>query len=87
MLKDAVYVDGKVAVYYYQPMPKAIQIAGKVIVFDCQHAVSMAFVDEEIVAPLLAYKGGCCGNKRQVVFLATEVLLSHWKDGKGGRNN
>ena len=85
MIADAVYVEEKVAVWYYQPMPKAIKLGDRVVVFDCQHAVSMAFVDEDLVAPLLAYKGGCCGKQRQVVFLATEVLLSHWKDGKGGR--
>lgn len=85
MIENAVYVEDKVAVFYYQPMPKAIKIDNRTIVFDCQHAVSMAFVDEDLVAPLLSYKGGCCGRQRQVVFLATEVLLSHWKDGKGGR--
>lgn len=84
-IPEAVYVDGKVAVWYYMPSPKAIQIGKKVIVFSCEHAVSMAFVDEEDVAPLLAYRGGCCGKQRQVVYLATEVLYSHWKDGKGGR--
>lgn len=85
MIENAVYVEEKVAVWYYQPMPKAIKLGDRVVVFDCQHAVSMAFVDEDLVAQLLAYKGGCCGKQRQVVFLATEVLLSHWKDGKGGR--
>lgn len=85
MIADAVYVDGKVAVWYYQPMPKAIKIENQTVVFDCEHAVSMAFVDESLVAPLLAFKGGCCGRQRQVVFLATPVLYSHWKDGKGGR--
>lgn len=85
MIKDAVYVDNKVAVWYFMPMPKAIKIGEKVTVFQCEHGVSMAFVDENDVQPLLDYKGGCCGKSRQVVFLATPVLYSHWKDGKGGR--
>jgi len=84
-IDNAVYVDGKVAVWYFMPQPKAIKIGEKVVVFACEHAVSMAFVDEADVAPLLAVKGGCCGSQRQVVYLATEVLYSHWKDGKGGR--
>ena len=85
MIPNAVYVDGKVAMFYYMPAPKAIMLGKKAIVFGCGHGVSLAFVDEEDVAPLLAFRGGCCGNQRQVVHLATPVLYSHWKDGKGGR--
>ena len=85
MIDNAVYVENKVAMFYFQPMPKAIKIDSETIVFDCEHGISMAFVEERLVPPLLAHKGGCCGNKRQVVFLASPVQYSHWKDGKGGR--
>lgn len=82
---DAVYVDGKVVLWYFQPMPKAIQIGSKITVFTPEHGVSLALVDEADVQSLLDFKGGCCGRKRQVVHLATPTLYSHWKDGKGGR--
>lgn len=77
--------EGKVAVFYYQPMPKHISLGGKDIFFDCQHGISMAFVDEVDTPPLLDYLGGCCGGKRHVIFLASETQYSHWKDGQGGR--
>lgn len=85
MITDAVYVDGKVAMFYYMPAPKAIKVGADLIVFQCEYGISLAFVDENKVQPLLDFKGGCCGKSRQVVFLATPVQYSHWKDGKGGR--
>jgi len=77
--------EGKVVVIYYQPMPKRVNVQGIEIYFDCQHGLSLAFVDESQVAPMLAFKGGCCGGKRQVIYLATEVQYKHWLDGNGGR--
>ncbi len=77
--------DGKVVVIYYQPMPKRVNVQGTDVYFDCQHGLSLAFVDESQVAPMLAFKGGCCGGKRQVIYLATEVQYKHWLDGNGGR--
>lgn len=86
MIDGAVYVDGKVALYYYMPMPKAVTIDSNIIVFNCEHGVSLAFVDENLVPRLLDYKGGCCGKQQKVIHLATQTLYSHWKDGKGGRS-
>lgn len=77
--------EGKVVLRYYQPTPKMIRISGEAVVFDVRFGISLAFVDENLVSPLLAYRGGCCGQQRQVVFGATDVQYSHWKDGKGGR--
>jgi len=77
--------DGKVAMVYYQPMPKLIKVGNKDYWFDCQHGISMAFVDETDVTPLLNFMGGCCGGKKKVIFLASEAQHSHWKDGNGGR--
>lgn len=77
--------DGKVAVIYYQPMPKRVQVNGNDIYFDCQHGLSLAFVDESLVDQLLAFRGGCCGGKRQVIYLASETQYRHWLDGQGGR--
>ena len=85
-IENAVYTqEGKVAVRYEQPMPKAVKIGNKTIVFDSQFGVSLAFVDEEDVAPLLAVKGGCCGGQHQIITLASEVAYSHWQNGLGGR--
>lgn len=77
--------DGKVVVIYYQPMPKRVQVNSNDIYFDCQHGLSLAFVDEGLVDQLLAFRGGCCGGKRQVIYLASETQYKHWLDGQGGR--
>lgn len=77
--------EGKVALVYYQPIPKMVKLGSDSIWFDCQHGISMAFVDEPMVTPLLEVLGGCCGNKRQIIFLANQAQYSHWKDGQGGR--
>jgi hypothetical protein len=87
MIQGAVYTpEGKVVIRYEQPMPKAVQLSkDNVIVFDCQHGVSLAFVNENIVPQLLAVKGGCCGGQHQIITLASEVAYSHWQNGLGGR--
>lgn len=77
--------DKKVAMVYFQPIPKLVKVSGQAVYFDCQHGISMAFVDEELVSPLLSVLGGCCGNKRQIIFLASEVQYLHWQFGNGGR--
>lgn len=77
--------NGKVILRYYQPMPKQVKIGDKTISFDSQYGISLAFVDDSDVEPLLSHLGGCCGNKRQVIFLATEIQYEHWKTGNGGR--
>lgn len=74
------------ALYYYQPIPKMVKVNGKSVYFDCQHGISLAFVDTSDVPALLSALGGCCGGKRQIIYLATEVQYRHWKDGRGGRN-
>ena len=85
MINDALYVDGKVAVFFYMPAPKAIKIGDHLIIFGCEHGVSLAFVDEGDVQPLLDHRGGCCGRNRQIFNLASQTQFSHWKNGKGGR--
>lgn len=78
-------VDDKVVIYYSQPAPKLVNVRGTQVYFDCQHGISLAFVSEELVSPLLSYLGGCCGGKKKIFHLATEVQYKHWLDGKGGR--
>jgi len=85
MIPNAVYENGLVAVIYYQPMPKYIKVGNIQHVFSCEHGISLAWVPEKDVPLLLSHLGGCCGGKRNVVYLASPVQVSHWKDGKGGR--
>ena len=53
MIADAFYVDGKVALRYFQPVPKYVSVAGKQYIFDVRHAISLIFVPGEEVPPLL----------------------------------
>lgn len=85
MLENAVCVDGKVAMRYEQPAPKAVQVNGKTIVFDSKFGVSLAFVDESDVQALLDFYGGCCGGKKHIFTLASSQAYSHYQDGQGGR--
>ena len=76
---------GKVILRYWQPVPKLIRINEHDYYFDSQHGVSLGFVDEADVPAALSHMGGCCGGKRKVISLATQVLYDHWLDGQGGR--
>ena len=81
MIDGAVYRDGLVVLRYYQPIPKQIKVDTKYYVFDCQHGVSLAFVEEVDVPTLLAHLGGCCGGKRKDIALASEAAYTHWRTG------
>ena len=73
MIEGAVYTpEGKVALRYYQPIPKMVQLLDKSYFFDCGHGVSLCFVDEADVSALLEVIGGCCGGKRKVISLASQ---------------
>lgn len=85
MIPSAFYVDNKVVVFYNQPIPKFVTVGGKQYVFNVQYGVSLAFVPEEEVQPLLDYLGGCCNKRQHVIQLASKVLYDHWLNGKGGR--
>ena len=77
--------DGKVVMVYYQPIPKLVRAGGHEIYFEPKFGISLALVNENMVNSLLAYRGGCCGGQRQVMFLANESQYKHWQDGHGGR--
>ncbi len=81
MYPDAVRVDGKVAVMYYMPIPKMVEINGKQLVCDVRHAVSMLLLDESDVPSALAAEGGCCGGKRKIFSLPTQEAVNVWKTG------
>jgi len=85
MIDGAFYVEGKVVLCYYQPIPKLIKVGDKNFFFDAKHGVSLSLVDEEDAPALLGVMGGCCGGKRLVISLASEGVYKHWLDGQGGR--
>lgn len=82
MIDGAVYVDGKVAVVYYQPMPKLVKVGEHSHFFDCKFGVSLALVDESEVPVLLNHMGGCCGGKRKIISLASQGVYRHWLTGE-----
>lgn len=83
---DKVYdKDGNVVLRYFQPMPKLVKVEGRDVYFEPRHGISLAFVPDGVDIPLLSHLGGCCGGRRQVIFLATQTQYQHWLDGKGGR--
>lgn len=86
MIDGAVYTqDGKVVLRYAQPIDKYIRVGEAEYVFKCQHATSLAFVDEAHVSSMLEYLGGCCGKRQKVISLASPAAYAHWQDGQGGR--
>ncbi len=85
MIDNAVYVDGKVALFFKQPIPKLIKVGASQYYFDCKFGVSLAFVEEADVPSLLGFLGGCCGGGKHVIFLASANQYSHWINGNGGR--
>lgn len=81
MIEGAIYVDDKVAVRYYQPVPKYIQIGGKEYVTTVQHGVSLVLVPEEDVPSLLSHLGGCCGGQRRVFELCSQGAYNVYSTG------
>lgn len=78
---DAIYHDGQVALRFYQPVPKYVQISGKDFVCDVRHGVSLIFVPENLVQPALDYLGGCCGQARKVFSLCSQEAYNVWLTG------
>ena len=81
MINGAVYVDGKVAVRYFQPVPKYVQIGKVEYVCDVRHGVSLLIVNESEVPALLAHIGGCCGGQKLVFSLASQEAYNVWNTG------
>ena len=77
--------NGQVVMVYYQPIPKLVKVGGDSVYFEPKHGIILAVVDGGIVPKLLAYRGGCCGGQKQVMFLANEAQYKHWLGGNGGR--
>ena len=82
MIANAQYMDGKVAVRYYQPIPKTIDVAGKKYSTNVHFGIALVLADESDVPALLNHLGGCCGGKRHVFSLATPLAIQIWNNGK-----
>lgn len=82
MIEGAVYHEGKVAVRYYQPIPKLVQVNGKQMVCSVQRGVSLLLVEESDVQPLLDMWGGCCGGKRKIFSLCSQEAFNIWLTGQ-----
>ena len=81
MIDSALYVDGKVVLRYSQPVPKYINVAGNEYICNVQHGVSLLFVEESEVPPLLEYKAGCCGGEKKMFSLASQMAYNVWSTG------
>ena len=71
----------KIALCYYQPIPKLIEFGSKGYYFDCQHSVSLSWVDEVDVSYLLSVRGGCCGRNTPVCHVANENEIKVFETG------
>lgn len=81
MIDGAIYVGDNIAVRYYQPVPKFVSVQGRDYVCNVQHGVSLLFVPESEVQPLLDYLGGCCGGQRKVFSLCSQEAYNVWNTG------
>lgn len=81
MIEGAVYHNGKVALRYYQPIPKFINVSGKEYVCNVQHGVSVVLVDESEVPAFLSVIGGCCGGQRKLFALCGQEAFNVWATG------
>lgn len=81
MIENAIYHDGKVALRYYQPIPKFVMIGKDQFVCDVRHGVSVLLVDESVVPSALALEGGCCGGKRKIFSLCGQEAFNVWLTG------
>lgn len=76
MIKNA---QGQIAVAYYQPVPKAIQVGNVRYIFDVKRAVSLAWVNEEHLNQILSVTKTCCGGNKNVVCRpATPSQVNVW---------
>lgn len=72
--------EGQVALRYMRGGQRLIYD----YVFIPKANISLAWVNPEDVPKMLAVKHGCCGNKKPVIFPATESAVRRWENN-GGR--
>jgi len=73
---------GETAVRYSEPIQKYIRVGNHEYVFIPRLGVSMAWVAEESVQPLInMVQSGCCGAAMKRFFLANEEAANLWLYG------
>ncbi len=76
---------GWVAMTYYQPAPKQVQVGNITYSFDVKAAISMAWIRPEHVDAVSTMTKQCCGDtKRRIFRFANEDAVRIWTNG-GGR--
>jgi len=74
--------EKRVAVRYYQTIPKHVRIGEETYIFSVRHNISLCWVKPEHVDRMLDKKKSCCGgNKRRVFSLADEVHIRRHQFG------
>jgi hypothetical protein len=74
--------QNKVALVYYQPIPRLIEnVNGHAYYFNPEHSVSLCWAEPEDVDLLLSLKGGCCGRNTPLCHIANEVEIKVFECG------
>lgn len=75
--------EGKVALRYYQNVPRYFQVGKHEYVVSIQYNVAILFAYPEDIDALLGLMGGCCGKPKKGIFwLATERDMSVFNAGR-----
>lgn len=75
--------EGKVALRYYQTVPKLFHVGTHDYVVQIKYNVAIVFAYPEDVSSFLNIRGGCCGNKKKNLFWeATERDMAVFYTGK-----
>jgi hypothetical protein len=75
-------IDAPIAMVYYQPIPKVVNLNGTQYAFVVKHGISLAYVAVKDISLLSQFKAGCCGNEKSNVFRrANDNQLKVWETG------
>lgn len=77
--------DGQVALQYYQPIQKYVQVGQSEYVFTVSANISMTWVNPGDVPAMLALRRTdcACASGNPVVFYANESSVRRWANGGG----
>lgn len=77
--------QGQIAMCYYLTTDPVINITPEVgYVFRTHANICMAWINEEHAQRLLDMRGGCCGGKRPIIRLASELDVERWTQAVQG---
>ena len=78
-------MDDRVAIQFYQSIPKLVTVSGEQYVFVVKANISLAWIKPEHVDSILKLKKHCCAGQTKPAFhLANEDHIRRWAQG-GGR--